>query len=346
MKIVTLNTWGRGGPFEKRWEVLLNELSKFDPEIICLQEVFDGELTKRIKKRLNLKHALTSVPSGLAIVTKFDVLTEKTIAYKTQSPTETEPRRAIAAILKIGEKIIQVANTHLAWKPEDEAVRIGQTKELIECAQKEKEMTILAGDFNDVPESNSVSELKHAGFQDVYEQLHPNGTDLTWDNQNPYIQTHKEKFQDRRIDFLFFDKKLLNELHLKKRAGDLELEGQIKSMETAFRMQSEAMETFDISREPEAVRKAYGQTPFARSCLLARRLVEKGVRFVTVYYVSNDNQPWDTHDNHDERHRKLCLDGDQAAAALIADLKQRGMLEDTLVIWGGEFGRTPYSEIR
>jgi hypothetical protein len=120
----------------------------------------------------------------------------------------------------------------------------------------------------------------------------------------------------------------------------------IKAMETAFHMQREAMNVFDIGREPEHVRQAYGDTPFARSCLLARRLVESGVRFVTVYYVSNNNQPWDTHTNHDESHRKLCADSDRATAALIGDLKARGLLDDTLVIWGGEFGRTPYSEVR
>ncbi len=139
----------------------------------------------------------------------------------------------------------------------------------------------------------------------------------------------------------------MNQRHLEARADDSELEGQIKTLETAFRMQREAMDTFDISREPESIRQMYGDTPFARSCLLARRLVEDGVRFVTVYYTSDqDNQPWDTHTNHDERHRRLCADGDRAAAALITDLKSRGLLDDTLVIWGGEFGRTPYAENR
>jgi len=139
----------------------------------------------------------------------------------------------------------------------------------------------------------------------------------------------------------------LNSLHLKKRANDSELDAQIKAMETAFHMQKEALETFDISREPEHVRKMYGDTTFARSCLLARRLVEDGVRFVTVYYTSDsNNQPWDTHSDHDNGHRKLCRDSDQATAALISDLKSRGMLDDTLVIWGGEFGRTPYAENR
>jgi uncharacterized protein (DUF1501 family) len=90
----------------------------------------------------------------------------------------------------------------------------------------------------------------------------------------------------------------------------------------------------------------YGETPFARSCLLARRLVEDGVRFVTVYYTSKNNQPWDTHSDHDAQHRRLCADSDRATAALIHDLKSRGMLDDTLVVWGGEFGRTPYAENR
>jgi hypothetical protein len=138
----------------------------------------------------------------------------------------------------------------------------------------------------------------------------------------------------------------LNNLHARQRENDSELEAQIGAMETAFQMQKQAMTTFDINREPEHVRAMYGDTPFAQSCLLARRLVERGVRFVTVYYVSSNNQPWDTHSDHDASHRKLCLDGDRASAALISDLKSRGMLDDTLVIWGGEFGRTPYAENR
>jgi hypothetical protein len=139
----------------------------------------------------------------------------------------------------------------------------------------------------------------------------------------------------------------INEMHLKERPGDGELEAQIKTMETAFNMQAEAMETFDISRESAATREMYGETKFQKSCLLARRLVEDGVRFVTVYYTSDGGsgtQPWDTHTDHDDGHRKLCLDADRATAALIKDLKSRGMLEDTLVIWGGEFGRTPFAE--
>ncbi|MBW3599488.1 MAG: DUF1501 domain-containing protein, partial [Planctomycetes bacterium] len=82
-----------------------------------------------------------------------------------------------------------------------------------------------------------------------------------------------------------------------------------------------------------------------QSCLLARRLVERGVRFVQVYYIGKSNkQPWDTHSKNNDGHRKLCADADPATAALLTDLKERGLLEDTLVVWGGEFGRTPYAQ--
>ncbi len=138
----------------------------------------------------------------------------------------------------------------------------------------------------------------------------------------------------------------LNQLHRKERAEDAALEAEIEAMETAYRMQIAATDALDVQREPQHIRESYGSTPFAQSCLVARRLAEAGVRCVTVYYTMKSNQPWDTHTNHNAGHKTLCTDSDKAAAALIRDLKSRGMLDDTLVIWGGEFGRTPYSEIR
>lgn len=138
----------------------------------------------------------------------------------------------------------------------------------------------------------------------------------------------------------------LNALHAEKRPDQLALEGEIAAMETAYRMQIQATDVLDVSREPKSIRDSYGSSPFAQSCLLARRLVESGVRCVSVYYTKKGNQPWDTHKNHNKGHEKLCADSDRATAALISDLKARGLLDDTLVIWGGEFGRTPYAENR
>ena len=146
--------------------------------------------------------------------------------------------------------------------------------------------------------------------------------------------------QRRQIDLI----QKLNQLHAAKRENDHALEGQIKAMETAYRMQSAATDAFDISRESPKMRELYGDTPFGRSCLLARRLAESGVRYISVYYTSSNNQPWDTHSDHYKRHPELCADSDRASAALISDLKQRGLLDDTLVVWTGEFGRTPYAQ--
>ena len=134
----------------------------------------------------------------------------------------------------------------------------------------------------------------------------------------------------------------LNQRHLAGRGPDSDLEARLASMETAFRMQFEASEAFDLSGESASVREEYGEGHFANGCLLARRLAERGVRFTQVYY--GDGQPWDTHRNHNELAKKHCRNIDQPIAALLADLKRRGLLEDTLVIWGGEFGRTPVSE--
>jgi hypothetical protein len=120
------------------------------------------------------------------------------------------------------------------------------------------------------------------------------------------------------------------------------LEGRIKAMEAAYRMQFEALEVFDVRREPEAVRSEYGSTPYANGCLLARRLVEKGVRYVHVYYPGG--QVWDDHKDINKNLRERCPDMDRASAALVRDLKRRGLLDETLVVWGGEFGRTPVSE--
>lgn len=131
----------------------------------------------------------------------------------------------------------------------------------------------------------------------------------------------------------------LNEIRLAQ-TGDPEISTRINSFEMAFRMQTSAPELMDLSKEPEHILKMYGAEPgkpsFANNCLLARRLVERGVRFVQLYH-----EAWDQHGNLVKDLKQNCKDTDQACAALVQDLKQRGLLKETLVIWGGEFGRTP-----
>jgi hypothetical protein len=145
--------------------------------------------------------------------------------------------------------------------------------------------------------------------------------------------------QRRQLDLV----RRLNERHLEARQHDAQLEARIQSFELAYRMQAEASDAFDFRREPRAVREMYGTGVQGRQLLIARRLLERGVRFLQVW--SGAGQPWDNHDNIEKEHRKLAAGWDHAIAAFLKDLKARGLLASTLVIWGGEFGRTPVAEL-
>lgn len=151
---------------------------------------------------------------------------------------------------------------------------------------------------------------------------------------NQYLGT---KSQREQMDLL----KALNEEHLSKRGNDNPLESRIQSLEMAFRMQFEAQEVFDLNQESKTTRDLYGNGQFADACLLSRRLVERGVRMVQIF--TGNGQPWDDHGDIKD-HATKAKQVDRPIAALLKDLKQRGLLEDTLVLWGGEFGRTPTSE--
>ena len=133
----------------------------------------------------------------------------------------------------------------------------------------------------------------------------------------------------------------LNAQHLQQRNRDRQLEARIESLEIAYRMQFAAQEAFDIGQETSAHRKLYGNGQFADGCLVARRLIERGVRMVQLFYGSG--QPWDAHGNIMD-HQRDARQSDQAIAGLIRDLKSRGLFDETLIIWGGEFGRTPTAQ--
>lgn len=174
----------------------------------------------------------------------------------------------------------------------------------------------------------------------AYQGTYVNHTDLTPSKLIPYLQSAAAPAVSQRDQLDLMQQ--LNQIHLQQRGPDNALEARIASLETAFRMQTDASDAFDLAQETQATRDAYGSGHYANGCLLARRLVERGVRFVQVYY--GNGQPWDTHNQHNQQTEKLCQDIDQPTAALLADLRQRGLLDDTLVIWGGEFGRTPTTE--
>ncbi len=145
--------------------------------------------------------------------------------------------------------------------------------------------------------------------------------------------------QRQQLDLL----RQINRDHANQRGPDAQLEARIQSFELAYRMQMEAADAFDLSKEPQKIREAYGSHVHGRQTLIARRLLERGVRFVQLWHGAS--QPWDHHDNIQGAHAGLAAQLDQPISALIADLKNRGMFEDTLIIIGGEFGRTPTVEV-
>jgi hypothetical protein len=170
-------------------------------------------------------------------------------------------------------------------------------------------------------------------------------SDVRDKNFDPYKlipDIHNERFdvkqQRHELDLL----RKLDELHMAETQQDPQLEATIGSMETAYRMQTEAPDVFDVRKESAATIKMYGEGSTARGCLTAARLIERGVRMVQVYYSQGD--PWDAHQDI-QAHRKNAKDSDQPFAALIKDLKARGLFDETIIVAGSEFGRTPVVEL-
>ena len=174
-------------------------------------------------------------------------------------------------------------------------------------------------------------------FQGTYiDTKHEEVEKLIENIRNNYVSLPEQRQQ---LDLL----QQLNAEHERRRSGDAQLEARVQSFELAYRMQMDAADAFDISKEPASIREMYGTGTQARQLLIARRLIERGVRFVQVWH--GEGQPWDSHDDIEVNHKRLAGECDQAIGALLKDLKQRGLLEETLVIWGGEFGRTPTVEL-
>jgi Protein of unknown function (DUF1501) len=149
--------------------------------------------------------------------------------------------------------------------------------------------------------------------------------------QNIHNDYFSQTEQRRQLDLV----QKLNAIHSRNLQKDPQLEARIQAFEMAYRMQIEATDAFDISREPQNIRDLYGNSPQGKQLLIARRLIERGVRFVQVWAGG-----WDHHDDLEDRLPKSAAEIDKPAAALLTDLKQRGLIDSTLVIWGGEFGRT------
>ena len=198
-------------------------------------------------------------------------------------------------------------------------------------------VTMCPGGYPVSRTQNWQSGFLPAAYQGTYVDTKTTNPRKLIDHVTP---THLSRKRQRdQLDFLHH----LNEEHARKRNYDSDLEARLQSFELAYRMQLEATDAFDVSLEPQYIRDLYGDNLQGRQMLITRRLVERGVRFVQVWHGAG--QPWDNHDDLEKNHRRLARECDQAIGALLIDLKQRGMLDETLVLWGGEFGRTPVVEM-
>jgi hypothetical protein len=174
----------------------------------------------------------------------------------------------------------------------------------------------------------------------VYQGTYVKNTETDPQKLIQYVRNQNFSASEQRASLDLLGK--LNRMEMEREGSDPQFEATIQSMEMAFRMQTEALDAFDINKEPAVTRERYGTGNFAHGCLLARRLVERGVRMVQVYF--GEHQPWDTHEDI-LVHRYLANDSDRPIAALLQDLKASGLLKETVVIIGGEFGRTPAVEV-
>jgi hypothetical protein len=198
-------------------------------------------------------------------------------------------------------------------------------------------IALCPGGYPIVATQNWRSAFLPGAYQGTYiDTKHTEVEKLVENIQNKSLTAHQQRQQ---LDLV----QRLNHRHQQPRAADARLESRIESFELAYRMQGEAADAFDVSKEPEHIRAMYGDGLQGRQLMITRRLLERGVRFIQVW--SGAGQPWDNHDNIETEHRKLAGEWDGPIAAFLADLKQRGMFDSTLVMWGGEFGRTPVAEL-
>jgi hypothetical protein len=193
------------------------------------------------------------------------------------------------------------------------------------------------GGYPIVGVQNWRSAFLPGAYQGTY--LDTNHTDLPKLIENIRNNAATPAEQRRQLDLV----RQLNERHAEARGRDAALEARLQSFELAYRMQAEAAEAFDLQREPLSIREKYGHHVQGRQLLITRRLLERGVRVVQVW--SGAGQPWDNHDAIEKNHRNLAQQWDGPIAAFLTDLKVRGLFDSTLVMWGGEFGRTPVAEL-
>jgi len=207
MKILTLNTWQESGPWQKRWDVILDGLRAYQADIVGFQETFNGVWFEKIREKSGYPYGVYMHDKcGQSFLSKFPIKQTELYTMKTQAKTEDYQRFAIYAELEVEQgSPIHVFNTHLAWKTEEAETRADQVEELIEFIDEKAgaREAVAVGDFNAHADTQAIRKMMTLGkFNDAWAVLHPKDIGLTWDNRNPYA-AGGTVMPDRRLDYVF-----------------------------------------------------------------------------------------------------------------------------------------------
>ena len=218
MKILTLNTWQERGPWKERWEITLQGLEKFQPEIACFQELFNPDWAREVQKRARFPTLLFPKEiCGLAVFSHYSARSWGAVELP-QSSLEEYSRFVLWAELVAGKSSIFLFNTHLSWQLEDGATREKQVEAILRIMNEEVrgQEVILTGDLNAPPDSPEIRQLIREGkFRDLFVEKHPGEAGFSWNHRNPYVAGAEHKLPDRRIDFILTkgEGPLLKDLH-------------------------------------------------------------------------------------------------------------------------------------
>jgi len=208
MRVLTLNTWQERGPWERRWELILEGLRIYSPDVACFQELFNRDWAGEVRKKTGLAMLVfPKIPCGLVILTKYPVL-DSGERELFKSPRENYSRGLLWAELEDPRGRILVLCTHLSWMPEDGESRKRQLAGILAFLREKgpRSRVLIAGDFNAAPDSAEIRWFAgESGFHDLYGERHPGAAGYTWDNRrNPYVAGCSHRLPDRRIDYIFW----------------------------------------------------------------------------------------------------------------------------------------------
>lgn len=207
MKILTLNTWQKRGPWEARWRVILNGLNDYQPDIVGFQELFDPDWAEEVRREAGYLHMVFSNSSaGLVFLSRFPLRQSACLTMKTQAPSEEYLRYVLYAEADADGRRLALFDTHLSWRPGESDIRAKQVGELLAFIDEKAGSceTAVMGDFNAAPGTPEIIKMKtKGGFLDTYQTLQPSDPGITWDNAHPYVQMASTVLPDRRIDYLF-----------------------------------------------------------------------------------------------------------------------------------------------